>query len=155
MELTSLENLLKEIIIFSSAKDYAVKNSKIKYQRIKIETHYSKGRKGAIVIETPFLLSFGVNERLNQETNQITGYSVPVCLWGKDEEPTPEESMFYKGMKKLFNICHQYLEEGYGTDTASHLSDIFYYKQIEYVDKKGKTKKKKDDKAEFISNKRS
>ena len=30
---------------------------------------------------------------------------------------------------------------------ASHLSDIFYYKQIEYTDKKGKTKKKKDDTA--------
>ena len=30
---------------------------------------------------------------------------------------------------------------------ASHLSNIFYYKQIEYTDKKGKTKKKKDDAA--------
>lgn len=93
------------------------------------------------------MFSFGVNERLNQEANQLNGYSVPVCLWGKDEEPTTEESMFYKGMKKLFNICRQYLEEEYGADTASHLSDIFYYKQTEYVDKKGKTQKKKDDKA--------
>ena len=93
------------------------------------------------------MFSFGVNERLNQEANQLNGYSVPVCLWGKDEEPTTEESMLYKGMKKLFNICRQYLEEEYGADTASHLSDIFYYKQTEYVDKKGKTQKKKDDKA--------
>lgn len=30
---------------------------------------------------------------------------------------------------------------------TSHLSDIFYYKQTEYTDKKGKTKKKKDDTA--------
>lgn len=105
MELTSLENLSKENIIFLTAKYFTVKNSKIKYQRIKIETHYTKGRKGAIVIETPFLFSFGVSERLNQEANQLNGYSVPVCLWGKDEEPTTEESMFYKGMKKLFNIC--------------------------------------------------
>lgn len=35
---------------------------------------------------------------------------------------------------KLFNICRCYLEEEYGADMASHLSDIFYYKQIEYTD---------------------
>ena len=78
MQLTNLENL-----IFNPAKDYTVKNSKIKYQRIKIETNYSDGKKGELVIETPYLFSFGVNERLNQETNQLACYSVPVCLWGK------------------------------------------------------------------------
>ena len=39
------------------------------------------------------------------------------------------------------------MEEEYGGDAASHLSDIIYYKQTEYVDKKGKTQKKKDDEA--------
>lgn len=91
------------------------------------------------------MFSFGVNERLNQETNQLAGYSIPVCLWGKDEEPTPEETKFYKVINNLVDICREYLEEEYGGDAALHLSDIFYYKQIEYVDKKGKTKKKKDD----------
>ena len=42
MELTKLENLKKETIIFNPPKDYSVKNSKIKYQRIKIETNYPK-----------------------------------------------------------------------------------------------------------------
>ena len=58
MELTKLENLSKENIIFHPAKGYSVKNSKIKYQRIKIETNYPNGKKGAIVIETPFLFSY-------------------------------------------------------------------------------------------------
>lgn len=58
MELTELENLSKENI-FYPAKDYSVKNSKIKYERIKIETVYLNSRKGALVIETPFLFSFG------------------------------------------------------------------------------------------------
>ena len=126
MELTKLENLSKENIIFHPAKGYSVKNSKIKYQRIKIETNYPNGKKGAIVIETPFLFSYWVNERLNQETNQLAGYSVPVCLRGKDEKTTPEEGMFCKGMNNLFNICWNYLEEEHGADMASHLSDIFY-----------------------------
>lgn len=58
MELTELENLAKENI-FYPAKDYSVKNSKIKYERIEIETVYLNSRKGALVIETPVLFSFG------------------------------------------------------------------------------------------------
>lgn len=131
MQLTNLENL-----IFNPAKDYTVKNSKIKYQRIKIETNYSDGKKGELVIETPYLFSFGVNERLNQETNQLACYSVPVCLWGKDGEANPEENVFFEGTNNLFNICKNYLEEEYGADIARHLSDIFYHKQIQYIDKK-------------------
>ena len=45
MELTKLENLSKENIIFPPAKGYSVKNSKIKYQRIKIETNYPTVKK--------------------------------------------------------------------------------------------------------------
>ena len=33
-----------------------------------METVYPDGKKGDLVIETPFLLSFGVNEKRNQET---------------------------------------------------------------------------------------
>ena len=56
MELTKLENLRKENPIFNPAKDYAVKNSKITYQSINIETKYPNNKKGALVIETPILL---------------------------------------------------------------------------------------------------
>ena len=55
MELIKLENLQKENVIFNPAKDYNVENSKIKYQCIKIETIYPNGKKGALVVETPFL----------------------------------------------------------------------------------------------------
>ena len=44
-------------------KDYKVKDSKFKYQRIKNETKYPNGKKGDLIIETPFLFSFGVNEK--------------------------------------------------------------------------------------------
>ena len=70
---------------------YQVNNFKLKYHRIKIETTYPNSKKGALVIETPFLFSFGVNERLNQETNQLTDYSIPVCLWQRGEETTDKK----------------------------------------------------------------
>ena len=35
-------------------------------------------------------------------------------------------------------LCKLHLESEYGADLASSLSSPFYYKQIEYTDKKGK-----------------
>ena len=42
-------------------------------------------------------------------------------------------------------MCRYHLESEYGADLASSLSSPFYYKQIEYTDKKGKKKTKKDE----------
>lgn len=56
MMLTSYENLTSDKILLHEAKEYKVKDSKFKYQRIKIETKYPNGKKGDLVIETPFLL---------------------------------------------------------------------------------------------------
>ena len=63
MLLTRPDNLQKNKLIFNEAKEYNVRDSKLKYKRIKIETVYPDGKKGDLVIETPFLFSFGVNEK--------------------------------------------------------------------------------------------
>ena len=41
-------------------------------------------------------------------------------------------------------MCTLFLESEYGADLASSLSSPFYYKQVEYTDKKGKKKTKRD-----------
>ena len=58
-----------------------------------------------------------------------------------------KEQDFFDGLTNIYNICLQYLEDEYGADLASNFTNIFYYKQIEFKDKKGKTKKKKDESA--------
>ena len=63
MQLSSYDRLTQDNIIFNEAKEYKVKDSKIKYKRIPIEVKYPNGKKGALVIETPLLFSYGVNER--------------------------------------------------------------------------------------------
>ena len=90
------------------------------------------------------MFSFGISERKDQETNKISGYSIPVCLWKKDAEPNQKETNFLNIINKVFDLCHNHLSRDYGENEASCLSDILYYKQVEYIDQKGKTKKTKD-----------
>ena len=90
------------------------------------------------------MFSFGISERKDQETNKISGYSIPVCLWKKDAEPNKKETNFFNIINKVQDLCHNHLSSDYGENEATSLSDILYYKQVEYIDQKGKTKKKKD-----------
>ena len=144
MQITSYEDLTPHNIIFNGAKEYKVKDSKIKYKRIPIEVKYPNGKKGPLVIESPFLFSFGVNEKKSQETKRLVGYSLPVCRRSKDSEPNAEEQLFFEALNNIMGMCTLHLESEYGADLASSLSSLFYFKQEEYVDKKGKKKIRKD-----------
>ena len=144
MQLSSFENITEDKIIFQTAKKHKVPNSKIKYQRIKIERKLTNGKTTPLVVETPFLFSFGISERKDQETNKISGYSIPVCLWKKDAEPNKKETNFFNIINKVYDLCQNHLSREYGENEATSLLGILYYKQVEYIDKKGKTKKEKD-----------
>ena len=144
MQLSSFENITEDNIVFQTAKKHKVPNSKIKYQRIKIERKLPNGKTTPLLVETPFLFSFGISERKDQETNKISAYSVPVCLWKKDAEPNKKETNFLNIINKVFDLCQNHLSREYGENEATSLSDILYYKQVDYIDQKGKTKKKKD-----------
>ena len=132
MQLSSYDHLTPENIVFNEAKEFKVKDSKIKYKRIPIEVKYSNGKKGALVVETPVLFSFGVNEK-NQETGKLVGYSMPVCLWSKDSAPNTKELSFFETLNNVVSMCSSHLESEYGADLASSLSSPFYYKQVEYL----------------------
>ena len=92
--------------------------------------------KGDLIIETPFLFSFEVNEKKSQETDKLVGFSIPVCLWEKDGQPNENEKAFFEAISKITEICQQHLENEYSADLASTLNSSFYFKQVEYVDKK-------------------
>ena len=104
MQLSSYDHLTPENIVFNEAKEYKVKDSKIKYKRIPIEVKYPNNTKGPLVIETPVLFSFGVNEKKNQETGKLVGYSMPVCLWAKDSKPSTKEKAFFGAINNVTDI---------------------------------------------------
>ena len=145
MQLSSYENITQDNIIFNEEKEYKVKDSKIKYKRIPIEIKYPNGKKGALVVESPVLFSFGVSEKKNQETGKLAGYSIPVCLWSRDSAPNPKELSFFETLNNVILMCKSHLESEYNPGLASSLSSPFYYKQIEYTDKKGKKRTKVDE----------
>ena len=145
MQLSSFENITEDNIVFQTTKKFKIPNSKMKYERIKIERKLPNGKTTSLVVATPFLFSFGIRERKDQETNKIDGYSIPVCLWKKDSEPNQKETNFLNIIKKVQDLCQDHLSREYGENEASSISDMLYYKQVEYVDKKGKTKRKKDE----------
>ena len=147
MQLSSYDRITPENIIFNEAKEFKVKDSKIKYKRIPIEAKYPNGKKGSLVIETPLLFSFGVSEKKNQENDKLVGYSIPVCLWGKDSEPNAEEKAFFDTLNNIRDLCSKHLESKYGPDMALSLSSLLYYKQVEFTDKKGKKKTRQDESA--------
>ena len=141
MQLSSFENITEDNIVFQTAKKHKVPKSKIKYERIKIERKLPDGKTTPLVVETPFLFSFEISERKDQETNKVNGYSIPVCLWRKDSEPNQKETNFLNIINKVFALCQEHLSRAYGENEATSLSDMLYCKQVEYTDKKGKTKK--------------
>ena len=144
MQLSSYEKNIKENIIFNESKEYKVKDSKIKYKRIPIEVVYSNRQKGPLVVETPFLFSFGVSENKNQKTGKLVGYSIPVCLWKKDSKPNDKEKKFFDFINMLITLSKKHLDNEYEPDQIKSLSSPFYYKKIEYTDKKGNKKTKVD-----------
>ena len=98
-------------------------------------------------METPFLFSFGDNEKKSQETDKLVGFSILFCLWEKDGDPNPPEKAFFEAISRVIEICQQHLADECGADLASSQSSPFYYKQVEYTDKKGKKKTMRDETA--------
>ena len=144
MQLSSIENISEDNIVFHEPKKYQVRNTSIKYKRIKIEIKMPNGKISPLVVETPYLFSFGVSKRENQETGELNGYTIPVCLWKKDEKPNQEEQDFFDLLSNIHDICRSHLAKEYGDNEATCLNEILYYKQIEYTGEKGKRRKKKD-----------
>ena len=145
MELSSYKNITKENIIFNNSKDYKVKDSNLSYKRIPIEIKYPNNKKGPLVVETPFLFSFGVSENIDKKSGKLNGYSIPVCLWSKDSKPNDKEKEFFDIINNLKTLSQKHLDDKYGSDEIQSLSLPLYFKKIEYTDKKGKKKTKVDE----------
>ena len=151
-QLTNINNYIpKQRMIFSKPISGEVPGTKpkIEFKRINIFTKNEDGTEGELVIPTERLYSYGVSENRSQETNKVTGYTFPLCLWSKDE-PTPEEEKWINTFNEIVDCCIDHLLENREkidkfelerndlTKTKGGLNPL-YWKMVKITDEKNKT----------------
>jgi len=76
--------------------------------RISLKSRNPDGTVGDLIFQTDECFSFGVSESHDTKTNELNGYSLPVCMWNQEG---PTECQAY-----LTKLCEDILEE-----TKDHL----------------------------------
>ena len=92
-QLTTTENYNKSNITFSKPETNTIPNSEISFKRIKIGMKNQDGTYGDLIIKTSQLFSFGVQENKDMKTQEINGYSMPLCMWNKDGCTSEEKDL--------------------------------------------------------------
>ena len=105
MTLTEIENINVDNIVFSSGFRGTRKTI------IPIGIRNESNDIQPLILKTPpNLLSFGVQEIREKETDSVIGYQMPICLWDK-RRTSDEEKQFSSKLEDIQNYCKEYLED--------------------------------------------
>lgn len=107
-QLTDVSNYNVNRMIFSQSQKNTIPNSVLTYQRININSRNEDGTVGDLILKTPMLFSFGVQESKSMETKEINGYVMPLCMWDRNN-PSAEERAWTDMFDKICNHCKEYL----------------------------------------------
>lgn len=103
MSLTSYETLNTEDIRFSDTFKGTYKTI------IPIGIKDEEDNIIPLILNTPSnLLTFGIQEINDKNKNNIIGYQLPICLWGK-KKVTNEEKLFTKKMEEVIDYIKEFL----------------------------------------------
>lgn len=120
-QLTTMNGFNVNRIVFGKYTTGSVPNSAvpISFGRMNILVKNPDGTVGDLIIPScPSLFSFGVGENVNPETNKVNGYSLPLCLWNRDN-PTDQEREWVVAFDSIVEYIKNYILE--------HKSDIGKY----------------------------
>lgn len=76
-------------------------------QRVRILTHHADGTRGDLIVSTPRLVSFGLQE-IHNNNKDVVGYQLPFVLWGKNG-PNTEEKLFLDKLNEVSDRIKDYL----------------------------------------------
>ena len=107
-QLTDINNFDVNRIIFSPPQKNTINNSVLTYQRVNISTKNDDGTIGDLILKTPVLYSFGVQESKNMDTKETNGYVMPIRMWDRNN-PSAEEKAWTDMFDKICNHCKEYL----------------------------------------------
>lgn len=96
-------------------RDYDVDNlilqlpeKRTDFHRIRILTHHLDGTRGDLILSTPRLLTFGLQEQLDPDTQNTIGYQLPLVMWGKNG-PGDEEKKFVSTIENVTEACKSFI----------------------------------------------
>lgn len=112
--LTSAQGYSTAKLTFSLPVEGKVPNSVIKFHRIYITTQNPDGTTGDLIMPTEECFTYGVSENKSQETEEVTGYTLPLILYDKARDsavatPTPEQKAFVKTIESIVDACKKHL----------------------------------------------
>lgn len=73
-------------------------------------THHLDGTRGDLILSTPRVLTFGLQEQRDVETQNIVGYQLPLILWGKNG-PSEDEKQFIDTINRITDVCRSFILE--------------------------------------------
>jgi len=141
-QLTSADGYATSRMIFSDPIQGSIPDSKpaISFFRININTRNEDGSFGDLIIPTdPGLFSFGVSENTSQETKQVNGYSLPICLYNRDGA-TDAQRIWVETFDRICEQCKDHVmsvKEDIGKYDLER-SELKKLNSIHYKKEKGK-----------------
>ena len=108
--LTSLNNFKPENISFGIPKVSNVPGKDITYQRISITIKHDNGTYGSLLIKTEKCFSFGVQQNIDKETGEVTGWSLPIAMYDR-LEPTKAQREWVEKFYEIVECCKDFLVE--------------------------------------------
>lgn len=112
----------------------------IKTKRVRLGKQTSSGKVVPLIIDTPGeLFSFGIQENKSSETGQVTGHSMPLCIYKKDD-PTDDQKLWVKKFNELVEHIKQLLLDARDENGMSdlHMNDLFRLNPLYWKKENGK-----------------
>jgi len=107
-QLTTASGYNTSNMIFSKPEVGNIPGSALSFKRIRISTKNDDKTTGDLVLSTPHLFSFGVQENTDMNTGNVNGYTMPLCMWSKDGVKE-EEKAFTDALDRIIDHIKQYI----------------------------------------------
>lgn len=76
-------------------------------KRVRVMIEHPDGTRGDLILSTPKVFSFGLQEHLN-ENKEVIGHQLPFILWGR-KGPSPDETLFIEKINEISEEIKRYI----------------------------------------------
>lgn len=102
--LTKASDLEMSNIVLDTPSQGTIPGQKLTFMRVSIGVKNSDGSVGELIIPTPTVFSFGIQENVDEKTGTLTGYVMPLSLWSRNGA-TSREKIFVECFDNVVEQC--------------------------------------------------